>query len=122
MTRGAAEAAPAGFGFRPQAVRAISPPRAPGAVLCHAPDGEGPAPGATRLPASLGPRFGGSEDHGVKTAGFFVLLGAQMPSVLYETAFISNPDDESRLGTADFRQKLADSVVNAVRAYREGHR
>jgi N-acetylmuramoyl-L-alanine amidase len=72
--------------------------------------------------ASLGPRFGGSEDHGVKTAGFFVLLGAQMPSVLYETAFISNPDDESRLGTADFRQKLADSVVNAVRAYREGHR
>jgi N-acetylmuramoyl-L-alanine amidase len=57
----------------------------------------------------------------VKTAGFFVLVGAEMPSVLYETAFISNPGDEKRLAAADFRQKLADSIVNAVRAYRSGH-
>ena len=43
-----------------------------------------------------------------------------MPSVLFETAFISNPDDEARLTTADYRQKLADAIVNAVRAYRDG--
>lgn len=61
-----------------------------------------------------------SQDHGVKTAGFYVLVGAQMPAVLFETAFISNTDDEARLGTADFRQKLADAIVNAVRAYRDG--
>jgi N-acetylmuramoyl-L-alanine amidase len=70
--------------------------------------------------SSLGQRFPGTHDHGVRTAGFFVLVGADMPSVLYETAFISNPDDEALLAKADFRQKLADSIVNAVRAYRDG--
>ncbi|MBW2525816.1 MAG: N-acetylmuramoyl-L-alanine amidase, partial [Deltaproteobacteria bacterium] len=73
---------------------------------------------ATR--ASLDPRYGQPADHGIRTAGFYVLLGAEMPAVLYETAFISNPEDEALLATADFRQKLADSIVNAVRAYREG--
>ena len=72
--------------------------------------------------ASLDGRYSNTHDHGVKTASFFVLLGAEMPAALYETAFISNPDDEARLGTADFRQKLADAVVNAIRAYRDGVR
>jgi N-acetylmuramoyl-L-alanine amidase len=49
-----------------------------------------------------------------------VLLGAEMPSVLFETSFISNATEEKRLATADYRQKLADAIVNAVRAYREG--
>lgn len=64
--------------------------------------------------------YGKVTDHGVKTAAFFVLLGAEMPAALFETSFISNPSDEGRLGTADFRQKLADAVVNAIRAYRDG--
>ncbi len=72
--------------------------------------------------ASMQGRYPRTTDHGVKTAGFFVLLGADMPAVLFETSFISNPDDEARLTTADYRQKLADGVVNAIRAYREGHR
>jgi N-acetylmuramoyl-L-alanine amidase len=70
--------------------------------------------------ASFAGRFGDASDHGVKTAGFFVLIGAEMPSVLFETSFISNPAEEKRLATADYRQKLADGIVNAVRAYREG--
>ena len=70
--------------------------------------------------AALGAITPDTIDHGTKTAGFFVLVGADMPAVLYETAFISNPDDEARLGTADYRQKLADAIVNAVRAYRDG--
>lgn len=70
--------------------------------------------------SSLSSRYPGTHDHGVKTAGFYVLVGAQMPAVLFETAFISNTDDEARLSTADFRQKLADAIVNAVRAYRDG--
>src|SRR5207244_8677708 len=53
-------------------------------------------------------RFGQVHDHGVKTAAFYVLVGAEMPATLFETAFISNPEDEARLATADFRQKLAD--------------
>lgn len=67
--------------------------------------------------SSLDTRYPGIEDHGTKTAGFYVLVGAAMPAVLYETSFISNPGDESKLGTADYRQKLADAIVNAVRAY-----
>lgn len=69
---------------------------------------------------SLATRYPDTRDQGVKTAGFFVLVGADMPAVLFETAFISNPDDEGRLATADYRQKLADAIVNAVRAYRAG--
>src|SRR6185369_15403262 len=69
---------------------------------------------------SLAPRYADTRDQGVKTAGFFVLVGADMPAVLFETAFISNTDDEQRLSTADFRQKLADAIVNAVRAYKAG--
>ncbi|MEM9876121.1 MAG: N-acetylmuramoyl-L-alanine amidase [Myxococcota bacterium] len=67
--------------------------------------------------ASLSSRYPGIEDHGTKTAGFYVLVGAAMPAVLYETSFISNPGDEANLGTADYRQKFADAIVNAVRAY-----
>lgn len=70
--------------------------------------------------ASLLPRYPDTKDQGVKSAGFFVLAGADMPAALFETAFISNPEDEARLATADFRQKMADAIVNAIRAYREG--
>jgi N-acetylmuramoyl-L-alanine amidase len=69
---------------------------------------------------SLLPRYPDTKDQGIKTAGFFVLVGADMPAVLFETAFISNPEDEGRLATADYRQKLADAIVNAVRAYKAG--
>jgi N-acetylmuramoyl-L-alanine amidase len=59
-------------------------------------------------------------DGGVHTAGFYVLVGARMPSILFETSYISNPAEETRLGSDDYKQKLADAVVNAVKAYREG--
>lgn len=59
-------------------------------------------------------------DGGVKRAGFYVLAGARMPAVLFETSFISSLAGETRFNTADFRQRLADAIVNAVRAYREG--
>jgi N-acetylmuramoyl-L-alanine amidase len=70
--------------------------------------------------ASLSPRYPDLVDHGLKSAAFTVLAGAEMPAVLFETSFISNPEDESRLGKAGYRQKIADAIVNAVRAYREG--
>lgn len=69
---------------------------------------------------SLVPRYPDTKDQGIKTAGFYVLVGAEMPAVLFETAFISNPDDEGRLATADYRQKLADAIANAVKAYKAG--
>jgi N-acetylmuramoyl-L-alanine amidase len=70
--------------------------------------------------ASLVPQYDGVRDHGVRRAGFYVLAGAQMPAVLFEASFISNPLEELRLNTADYRQRLSDAVVNAVRAYRDG--
>lgn len=68
--------------------------------------------------ASLAPRYPDVPDGGVKRAGFYVLAGARMPAVLFETSFISSARDETRFNTGDFRQKLADAVVNAIRAYK----
>ena len=70
--------------------------------------------------ASLAQGYGDVSDQGVKRAGFYVLAGARMPAALYETSFISHPTEEMRLNTGDYRQKLADAIVNAVRAYRDG--
>lgn len=70
--------------------------------------------------ASLGARYADVVDGGVHTAGFYVLVGARMPSALLETSYISNPSEEQRLGTNEYRQVLADAVANAIKAYREG--
>ena len=70
--------------------------------------------------ASLNPHYGPISDQGVRRAGFYVLAGARMPAALFEVSFISNPSGEVRLNTPDYRQKLADALVNAVRAYRDG--
>jgi N-acetylmuramoyl-L-alanine amidase len=72
--------------------------------------------------ASLQPSYPDVPDGGVKRAGFYVLAGARMPAVLFETSFISSARDETRFNTGDFRQKLADAIVNAIRAYKEGRR
>ncbi|HTB72881.1 MAG TPA: N-acetylmuramoyl-L-alanine amidase [Polyangiaceae bacterium] len=70
--------------------------------------------------SALGARYGDAIDGGVHTAGFYVLVGADMPSVLFETSYISNVTEEQRLGTDEYRQVLADAIANAVKAYREG--
>jgi N-acetylmuramoyl-L-alanine amidase len=70
--------------------------------------------------ASLQPAFSRVSDGGVRQAGFFVLAGAQMPAVLFEVSFISNTVEEQRLDSVLYRQRLADGIVNAIRAYREG--
>jgi N-acetylmuramoyl-L-alanine amidase len=69
---------------------------------------------------ALRARFADALDGGVHTAGFYVLVGARMPSVLFETSYISNPVEETRLGSEDYRQLLADAIINAVKAYRQG--
>ena len=69
---------------------------------------------------ALGRHYSDISDQGVKTAGFFVLLGAEMPSVLFETAFISSPWEEKRLASFEYRRRIAVAVAEAVRAYRDG--
>jgi N-acetylmuramoyl-L-alanine amidase len=70
--------------------------------------------------SSLTGFFSDVSDQGVKRAGFFVLVGAEMPSVLFETAFISSPWEERRLASPEYRRRLAVALTSAVRAYREG--
>ena len=70
--------------------------------------------------ASLRVAYSDEPDRGVRRAGFYVLAGAHMPAVLFEASFISEPTSELRLNTADYRQKLADAIVNSIRAYLEG--
>ena len=70
--------------------------------------------------ASMRGAYGDAVDGGVHAAGFYVLVGARMPSVLFETSYISNASEEARLGNDDYEQRLADGIVNAVKAYREG--
>ena len=57
------------------------------------------------------------EDHGVKTAPFYVLRYTAMPSILAELAFISNPIEERRLRQPDFRQKVAEGLFDGIRNY-----
>jgi N-acetylmuramoyl-L-alanine amidase len=64
--------------------------------------------------------YEGVVDGGVHRAGFYVLVGARMPAVLFETSYVSNPVEEKRLGSADYKQRLSDAIFNAVRAYHEG--
>lgn len=57
------------------------------------------------------------EDHGVKTAPFYVLRYTAMPSVLAELAFISNPVEERHLRQTAFRQKTAEGLFEGIRNY-----
>jgi N-acetylmuramoyl-L-alanine amidase len=55
-----------------------------------------------------------TDDRGIKQAPFRVLVGATMPAVLLEVAFISNSDEEKRLKSPEFQQTVADAVARAV--------
>jgi len=58
-------------------------------------------------------------NRGVKQAGFLVLYKTTMPSVLIETGFISNLNDEKILGSEDGQNKLAQAIYYAVKEYKQ---
>jgi N-acetylmuramoyl-L-alanine amidase len=60
---------------------------------------------------------GVTRNRGVKKAPFVVLIGANMPSVLAEIGFISNPHDESLLKKPEQRQRIAEALYRGVNAY-----
>jgi N-acetylmuramoyl-L-alanine amidase len=58
----------------------------------------------------------GGEDRGVNRARFMgVLRGQRRPSVLIEAGFLSNPREARQIESADFRQKLAEGIANALK-------
>jgi len=58
---------------------------------------------------------------GVKQAGFYVLVGASMPSVLIESGFLSNKDDAKYLKSDKGQQEIAESIFNAIKKYKEDY-
>ena len=60
----------------------------------------------------------GSEGRGVKQAPFRVLVGAAMPAVLVEIAFISNPEEEKLLASDAYQSKVAAALARGVERYR----
>lgn len=53
----------------------------------------------------------------VEQAGFAVLKAPDIPSILIETAFISNPEEEARLGDEAYQDELADAIVKGIKNY-----
>jgi N-acetylmuramoyl-L-alanine amidase len=53
----------------------------------------------------------------VEQAGFAVLKAPDIPSILVETAFISNPEEESRLNDDAYREKMANAILKGIKRY-----
>jgi N-acetylmuramoyl-L-alanine amidase len=53
----------------------------------------------------------------VEQAGFAVLKAPDIPSILVETAFISNPEEERRLRDAAYQDKIADAILSGIKRY-----
>ncbi len=72
------------------------------------------------LHSGLAAKSPGIRNRGVKKAPFIVLIGANMPSILAEISFVSNPGDEHRLETGEYRQRIAESLYRGIAKYVSG--
>ncbi|MGD9022679.1 MAG: N-acetylmuramoyl-L-alanine amidase [Deltaproteobacteria bacterium] len=59
----------------------------------------------------------GIKDKGVKQGPFYVLIGAQMPCILVEVGFITNPRECQRLNSADYQEDMADAIAVGIQRY-----
>jgi N-acetylmuramoyl-L-alanine amidase len=71
---------------------------------------------------TLRTKVGKVKDNGVKQALFYVLLGTHMPSILVETAFLSNPDEEKRLRSAKYQDGAAEAIASGVKKFIDARR
>ena len=62
-------------------------------------------------------RVGKLHKANVEQAGFAVLKAPDIPSVLIETAFISNPEEEAKLKSDAYQEQLADAILRGIRGY-----
>jgi N-acetylmuramoyl-L-alanine amidase len=60
-------------------------------------------------------------DRGVKRAGFRVLIGALMPAVLIEAAFISNAQEARQIADSAFQDRVATAIADAIHRYFDTH-
>lgn len=62
-----------------------------------------------------------TENRGIKQAPFRVLMGARMPAVLVEVGFISNKEDEKKLGGDAFQTSIAQSILRGINSFLQKH-
>jgi len=62
-------------------------------------------------------KYGNARDLGVKQAPFYVLIGAEMPAVLVETGFMTNPVERKRLRSRKYLETLANGIVAGIERY-----
>ena len=62
-------------------------------------------------------KYSNIKNKGVKKAPFYVLLGAQMPSILVETSFISNERECARLTSPEYQDRICDAIISGVGRY-----
>ncbi len=62
-------------------------------------------------------RYKRVKDNGVKPAPFWVLVGAQMPSILVEVGYITNPAERKRLFNADYQDRIAKGIAEGISNY-----
>lgn len=72
----------------------------------------------TNLIAGLNRKFG-TRNLGVKQAPFYVLIGAQMPAILAEISFITNPEEAKLLQSEEYLDRIADQIAAGIVAYVE---
>ena len=72
------------------------------------------------LYGGLALKSSGVRNRGIKKAPFIVLIGANMPSILAEISFVSNPTDERKMETMEHRQRIAESLYRGVSKYVNG--
>ncbi|TXK94501.1 N-acetylmuramoyl-L-alanine amidase, partial [Methylococcaceae bacterium CS4] len=66
-------------------------------------------------------RIGDLHSHKVQKAGFMVLKSPDIPSILVETAFISNPKEERRLKSSKYQMKMAQAIKKGIMSYAKNH-
>ncbi|MBW2092023.1 MAG: N-acetylmuramoyl-L-alanine amidase, partial [Deltaproteobacteria bacterium] len=71
----------------------------------------------TQIVKSLCKKYKNVKDMGVKQAPFYVLIGANMPSILLETAFISNKTEEARMRSNRYMEQMANGIVEGIKSY-----
>ncbi len=69
------------------------------------------------LVKDLSSRYRNVENLGVRSAHFYVLTGANMPAILVETSFISNPDEEKRLKDANYQGVITDAIERGIEKF-----
>lgn len=72
------------------------------------------------LVASVREKWKDVKSHGVKGAPFYVLVGTKMPSILVETSFISNPEEEERLRDDKYLEHVVEGILSGILAYING--